>query len=533
MFLSRRHFVQRGAVLAAATSVPSSLRAALRSRSDAIPSLEDPAIKVLCDASIDAARVAGASYADVRLDHTYWYRIGTGPGEEESMGFGVRVLVDGYWGFAGGAVWTVDEAARLVRAAIRNARANSSGKARFTELAPLGGAHQGLTGHWTTPIVDDPFEISQEETEDFLEGIRTFIERIPGVLPVNISATFMKQDKTFASTAGHYVTQRLYQSSGVFAFEVRANGRAITTSLDTTTPAGAGFEYLRGQPLRDQILKAVEDTRADLALPYQPVDVGRYEVVLDANTVTALLSETIGVATELDRALGYEANAGGTSYIVDPLEMVGTFKIGSPEVTITGNRTEPTGAATVRWDDEGVVPREFTLVNNGILADMQTDREGASALRAIYDRAGTPVGSHGCAFAPHSIVAPLTHTANLQLRAGEGDRTFESLIGDVKKGIAFARGAADMDFQQVTGMVTGMAYELRNGKRTAVVGGAGLNFRTPELWNSVATVGGSSSCKRIGIQTFKGQPMRIGVHSVTAPPMALKELAVIDISRKA
>ena len=533
MLLSRRHFVQTGALLAGAASLPSSLRAAVRGRADAISPihgpLQDPAIKALCDVSLDAARAAGAAYADTRVTHTYFFD-GT---EDESMTFGVRVLVDGYWGFAASPVWSTDEAARLARAAIRNARANTVGKPRTTDLAPLDGAGQTLTGHWTTPILDDPFEMSQDEIKDFLKGIENFMGRIPGVTVTAVRAKFMKQDKAFASTAGHYVTQRLYESSGTFAFRVRTSKGEMATSLDTTTPAGAGFEYIRDQPLHEQILQAVEETKADLALPRMPVDVGRYEVVLDANTVTSLLSDTIGAATELDRALGYEANAGGTSYILEPLDMIGTLKIGSPAVTVTGNRTEPRGAATVQWDDDGVTPREFTLVKDGILADMQTDREGASVLHDVYGRQQKPTGSHGCAFAPNAIFAPLTHCANLQLKPGTNTETYESLLGQLKKGMAFKRGRVDIDFQQITGMVSGLAYEVRNGKRTAMLTGAGINFRTPELWNAVTTVGGMSSRKRIGLQAVKGQPMRMGVHSVTGCPVSFKELTIIDILRKA
>jgi TldD protein len=535
--VTRRRFVQTSALLAAASSIPSPLWGAVRGNrsaiADAVPPIQDPAIKALCDVSLDVARSAGASYADARIDHTYTYRFGSAPPEEEIMAFGVRVLVDGYWGFASSPVWSTEEAVRLARAAVRNARANNIAKQRITELAPLSGNGQKLTGHWTTPIVDDPFEMSPDEIRDFLLGIRMFMKRIPGVNPQGVSATFMKQEKAFASTEGHYVTQRLYQTSGAFPFTVEYKDRKVGTSLDTTTPAGAGFEHLRGQPLREQILQKVEEAKADLMLPFIPVDVGRYDAVLDANTVASLLSETIGAATELDRALGYEANATGTSYILEPVDMIGTFKVGNPAITVTANRTEPGGAATVRWDDEGVTPSEFTLIKEGVLADMQTDREGASVLRSVYDHQGKPTHSYGCAFAPDARLAPLVHCGNLQLQPGAGDETFESLIGQLSKGVAFKRGSADMDFQQTTGLISGQAYEIKNGKRTAILYGAGVNFRTPELWNSLMAIGGTSSRKRLGTIASKGQPRRNSTFSVTACPASFKELTVIDLLRKA
>lgn len=533
MILSRRKFVQAGATLAACTALPGQARGDTARHSAAVTEIQDPAIREIGETALDVARSQGASYADARVDHTYVYNVKGTPQEKESMALGVRVLVDGYWGFASSPRWTKDEAARLARAAIRNARANTVGKARYTELAPLAGGTQDLTGHWSTPIVDDPFAMSRDEITDFFAALSAYTENLNGVRPNNFNGNFVKQDKLFVSTLGHYVTQRLYHTTGDFPIIVTHNDRQGRTALDTTTIAGAGFEYIRGQPLREQIRKLAEETRADMSLPYVPVDVGRYETVLDANTTATLIGETVGVATELDRALGYEANAGGTSYIVDPVEMIGTLKIGSPAVTITANRNEAGGAATVGWDDEGVRPSDFTLVKDGILHDMQTDREGASVLKDAYQRQQKATHSYGCSYAPHSGVAPLTHSANLQLVPGTGNDTFDSLVENVERGIAFKRGGPDMDYQQISGLLSGGAFEIKDGKRVSQAVGAALIFRTPELWNSVTAIGGQSSTKRLGTRLLKGQPSRIAALSVTGAPIALKEASVIDILRKA
>ncbi len=532
MLFSRRKFVQVGVNLTAGTALSKQLLASSTVHRAARHEIQDPIIKDIGDAALQVANSAGAVYADARLDHTYEYVVGGRPPEKESMSFGVRVLVDGYWGFASSPIWSKEEAARLARAAIRNARANTVGKARHAELAPLSGVGQELVGHWSTPIIDDPFTMSMEEIDDFFQGIATYAVNSCGVNP-NFGATFLKQDKLFASTLGQYVTQQLYQATGNFKFSVQHKGAEVVTALDTTTTASAGFEYIRDQPLRDQIKELAEETRADMSLPVVPVDVGRYETVLDANTVTSLLSETIGVATELDRALGYEANAGGTSYIVNPLEMIGTLRIGSPELTVTANRNEVRGAATVQWDDEGVVPREFILVKDGLLNDMQTDREGAGFLEDVYKRQKMTSQSYGCSYAPNSGFVPLTHSANLKIKPGVGNESFESLVGQVDKGIAFKRSGVDMDYQQSSGLLFGQAFNVKNGKRISRIVGTALLFRTPELWNSITAIGGQASSKRIAKNTFKGQPARDASHSVTGVPIVLKEATVIDTLRKA
>ncbi len=161
MSVTRRTLLHTGVALAAATSVPRPLLAALRRRPDEIPPIEDPDVKRLTEASLSSAREAGASYADARLTHTYERSSSGPPAEEESMTFGVRVLVNGYWGFAASPVWSQDEAVRLGRAAVRQARANALGPVREVTLAPIESQHASDgRNHWTMPIKDDPFEMS-------------------------------------------------------------------------------------------------------------------------------------------------------------------------------------------------------------------------------------------------------------------------------------------------------------------------------------------------------------------------------------
>lgn len=493
----------------------------------------DPSTSVLTDAALTAAQAAGATYADIRLTHTFTRKFVTNAIDMESMTFGVRALVDGYWGFAASPIWTVDEAVRLARMAVDNAKANVLGQPREIELAPVPAITKG---QWIMPIKDDPFVTDENEITDFLVGTMDFIKKLPNVGGFILAgASFIKQDKVFASTANHFAMQRFYRSEGGVSFGVvnPANGRKKGVNLDTMTPAGLGLEYLREQALRNEILARHAEASKDLELPLKPVDVGRYALVLDAPSAAGLVSATIGTATELDRALGYEANAGGTSYINDPLAMIGTLKIGAPLLTVTANRTELGGAATTKWDDEGVAPEEFTVVKDGMLVDMQTNREGAGWLKRQSGMDSLPVASRGCAYAPEAIDAPLTHCANLTMQAAPNDATFDSLVADIPNGIAIKRAGVDMDFQQITGFGVGEAFEIKNGKRVAELQGAGFLFRTPELWNVLIAVGGAASCRRFGLEAKKGEPVQRAVHSVTAPPITIKELSVIDTTRKA
>ena len=160
------------------------------------------------------------------------------------------------------------------------------------------------------------------------------------------------------------------------------------------------------------------------------------------------------MATQLDRALGYEANAGGTSFMNDPLAMLGSFKTASPLVTIKSNRSAPMQLATVKWDDEGVVPSDTTLVKDGILHDFQTTREQAAWLAPYYSKSGRPVQSNGCAAAQSALAITMQHMPNLSLEPNPSQVKLDDLVANVKDGMQVEHGSLEqIDFQGRTGLV--------------------------------------------------------------------------------
>ena len=533
--LTRRDLVKAGASAAALAVLPRPLLAQLGARPEPAPPIQDPRIKALALRAIDAARTAGASYADVRLTHTstreFRYARLDGVVDMEAMVVGARALVDGYWGYASGPVWSADEMVRLGREAVHQAKANTLGQSRPVELAPRPVVRDG---HWVMPVEIDPFATSPFEIADYLASLGWFVKHFPHFEPRGISCVFEVQEKAFAASDGSYCTQRLHRSTGSLAITFRKRGLPeLTYAVDRLTPAGLGWELYTGQPLREYIRQVMAELEEDAKLPLKPIEVGRYDTACDPWTMGRIMDQTLGRATELDRALGYEANAGGTSYLNKPLEMVGTFQAGAPAITVTAERSAHGGAATTKWDDEGVVPDEFTLVRDGVLADFQTTRESAGWLADYYADAGVPVHSHGCAVAPSALEAPLTHAPNLTLAAGGEALDFDAAVKAVGKGIAVREGGVDMDFQSVTGLGLGRIYEVKDGKRVARLAGAGFLFRATELWKSVKALGGAESVRRYGVSATKGEPAQRTYHSVAAPPAILEQLTFVDIMRKA
>ena len=206
---------------------------------------------------------------------------------------------------------------------------------------------------------------------------------------------------------------------------------------------------------------------------------------------------------------------------------------GAPLLTVTANRSQPGALATVRWDDEGVVPEPFDLVRDGVLVDFQTTRESATWLADYYTKTGKPVRSHGCAAAPTAVDAPLQHTPNLTLTHGNDAHDFDALVKGLARGIAVKGATIDMDFQHSSGLGLGRIYEVKNGKRIARIASAGFLFRATELWKSLQALGGEVSLRRYGMTVPKGEPAEYCYHSVTAAPAVVKDLTIIDPLRKA
>jgi len=490
----------------------------------------EPNLHALAARAAEAARSAGATYADARL--TLTRRQEPRWSESEERGFGVRVLVNGYWGFLSSAMWTPDEAVRLARGAVAQAAAHSGGQTRPVELGTLPIVRGG---DWVMPVKYDPFDIPVEEKLDIMAAFTDIAQTARVGINAQSEMRFVRQYKVFASSEGSSWTQTTYRTSAQFAVyyrdEYHAGLPAAGAGADFLSAAGRGWEYITESGLAAAIPQLIED--AEQARHRVPVDIGRHDMVLSAEAMATLVDQTLGAATELDRALGYEANATGTSYLDRPETMLGTQVVASPQVQITANRSLPGGVATVQWDDEGVVPEPFTLVSKGLLVDYQTTREQAAWLAPYYQRAGLPVRSHGCAAASTALDLTMQQAPNLALMPGSGTATFESLVAGVEKGIALLDLSVSMDQQQLNGIGSGTMREIVHGKLGRFINGGALVFRAPELWKSVSALGGVGTQRWYGRARGKGEPGQQMDYSVGAVPAAIPQLSLIDATRKA
>jgi TldD protein len=306
-----------------------------------------------------------------------------------------------------------------------------------------------------------------------------------------------------------------------------------------TDRVAGGWEQCAAAPMHAKIDRTLEDFFRRHPEPVQrprPVELGRFDIVCVSSVVRQLLAYTVTSAFELDRVLGYEANAGGMSWISDPLTAMGT-QIGSPLVTITGNRSAPGQLATVQWDDEGVAPDEVTVVKQGTLNDFWTTREMAGWLEPAYQKRGLPVRSHGCAASGSALDFPLVHPPNVELRPGSEAVRFEDLVTSTTRGIAILGGSAVTDPQGSSGAFDARnfgavnAREIVNGRLGKPIDNVGFLFQASELWKNVSAVGGTASVESGGMMSTKGEPGQTAMFTVSAVPMKVSSVPIVNMER--
>ncbi|MDB4900597.1 MAG: peptidase modulator of gyrase, partial [Gemmatimonadetes bacterium] len=364
---TRREFVRTTSAAAAAiaglAAVPSTARAALGAV-PAPPPLDDPAIKELALLAIDAARSAGATYADVRFNRNRTQAITTreqrvqGLVDNETMGFGVRALVNGAWGFAASRDISLDEVARVARQAAQQAKANSLTLVHPVVLAPVTATPDG---RWHTPIEIDPFGVPVEDKVGILLAANAAAHKA-GSKFVNSSMFFLREEKTLATSDGSFIVQTIHRTQPSMTMTaVSADGSDFQTrQSNEIAPMGRGYEHVRDAHLVDSAPRWAAEAVQKLSA--KPVAVDRYDLVLHPSHLWLTIHESVAHPTELDRALGYEANYAGTSFVAPPEAVLGKLKFGSSLMNIRGDRSQPGSLGAIGWDDEGVKPESFDIV---------------------------------------------------------------------------------------------------------------------------------------------------------------------------
>ncbi len=484
----------------------------------------------LADAVLAKATGLGASFADLRLtqieEESLFVReeMVQGVNASASLGCSVRVLVDGAWGFAASGEITEARLLELVESAVAIARGQAGWRARPVEIETLP-AH---TGRWEMSVATDPFTLPLEEkVEHLLEINRAALAR--GASYCNSHVAAVRERKWLANTFGTRVGQsrvRIHPSFGVTVVDPKRGGFATRASL--RPPRAAGWEHLAEWDAAAEAALAVEQAKEKLAAP--SVEPGRYDLVIAPSNLWLTIHETVGHPTELDRALGYEANFAGTSFCTP--DQLDTLQYGSELVNLFADRTAGGGLSTVRWDDDGVetLGKEFPIVEHGVFRNFQM----ALGQAALIGREG---GSNGCAFADAYDAFPIQRMPNISLQPGPDNAvTAESLIADVEEGIYIEGHASfSIDQQRYNFQFTGQVFHrIRNGKLDGMFRDVAYQGNSVDFWKACDGLGGEPSYELGGaFNCGKGQPQQIAPVSHGAVPARFRRINVLNTVEQA
>jgi TldD protein len=544
--INRREFLQTSGAAAAALGVtaaaPSLLRAGTRDVRPASPA--DAVSRELIQLALDAATGAGADYADARISRNNVRQIATRERrvlrlvDNETFGIGVRVLVGGAWGFAATHELTRDEVTRVARQAVAQAKANRAAQRRPVELAPVTPTPDGA---WRSPAEIDPFDVAiEDQVALLLEANEAALGVLrPGGAPrgfVNSAMFFLREEKTLGTTDGTFVVQTIYRaqpSMTCTAVDPQAGDFQSRQSTDIQ-PMGKGYEHVLGADLVANAPRWADE--AQQKLKAKPVDVGRYDLILHPTHLWLTIHECIAHPTELDRALGFEANYAGTSFVAPPEAVLGKLRYGPEFMQIQGDRHQPGSLGAIGWDDEGVQPDEYLIIKDGVVNDYQTTREQAPYLADWYRSQGREVRSHGNSYAQSWADVQFQRMPNVSLLPGEDDIGWDDLIAATDRGIAIVGdGSFSIDQQRYNAQFGGqLFYEIRGGKIVGMLKDVAYQIRTPEFWAAMDMLGGESSYELGGaFGDGKGQPNQSNSVSHGCPPTRHRRVNVINTGRRA
>ncbi|MEO7359053.1 MAG: TldD/PmbA family protein [Gemmatimonadaceae bacterium] len=548
---TRRNFLKQGGALSAgafgASAIGAGAFAGLPRLLSAQPAPNDRAVEIfssaadvkeLMNAALNAAKMTGASYCDVRLSRQRQNFVFTREQQiqnvvdTDTIGIGVRTLVDGTWGFAATRVLTLDGAAAVARESVAIAKASRIARDRAVEWLPSP-VFKDVT--WKGAFKIDPWDIPIEQKAELLLKANAEALKIPKVKFIFSGLFFVKDERNYANTDGSVIFQETARSWPLMNITAVADdGSDFQSRTNVVAPMARGWEYVQSCDLVGNARMWAADAAAKLTA--KPVDVGRYDLILDPSHLWLTIHESVAHPTELDRAMGYEANYAGTSFVAPPEKMLGQLKYGPPMLNIRGDRSQEGALSTIGYDDDGVKPEEFMIIKNGILDDYQTTREQAPWLRWWYEKNGRPVRSHGCSYAQGWDNVQFQRMPNVSLLPGEKDNSLNDLISATDHGILIkGDGSFSIDQQRYNAQFGGQTFhEIKGGKIVGVLKDVAYQIRTPDFWNSLDMLGGKSTYTLGGaFNDGKGQPGQINAVSHGCPPARFKSVNVINTGRKA
>ncbi|HYM52652.1 MAG TPA: TldD/PmbA family protein [Candidatus Dormibacteraeota bacterium] len=473
----------------------------------------------LIDLALDSAQRAGAGYADVRITEREEESLTVKNGaleaadSSQSAGFGVRVLVDGAWGFAGSAVLERDEVERTAREAVAIARASRLAMREPVHLDDTPPA----TDTYRTSFEEDPFAVSIDDKLAILFEADTAMARQPGIAVREGTIEGARERKTFASTDGARVDQQFVEAgAGIEATAVNATESQVRSFPQSAGQhVTGGFEAVRAMDLPGNAERIA--TEAAALLTAEDCPSGEMTLVIDSSQMALQVHESCGHPIELDRVLGMEASFAGTSFLT--IDKLDRLQYGSDEVNIDADATAPGGLGTFGYDDEGVPAQNVPIVAGGRFVGYLTSRETAP----IIGRR-----SMGASRAAGWNVIPLIRMTNVNLRPGRAG-TLDDLIADTKDGLFVSTNRSwSIDDRRLNFQFgTQVGWRIRDGRLAEMVKNPTYTGITPQFWGGCDAICDASEWRLWGVPNCgKGEPMQTNRVGHGASPARFRHVRV-------
>jgi TldD protein len=499
--------------------------------SEEVRGLEGIPTDAIADAVLLRAQELGATNAEVRVESLRHQYVGLRDARLETsvdnaeVGVGLRVVFEGAIGFAATVDLSTDACVALVDVAVDAARRVGALASGPIELSPEP-SHGRFS--WSGGERIDPTTVALAEKVALLQRWSEIVAGGTGIDHVQASVGVNAEDKFFADLAGTRARQhRVRVHPEVEGLSIDSTTGGFETMRTVAPPVGRGWEYLLGESWDfDAELEQLADHLAE-KLRAPSIEAGHYDLVIDPTNLWLTIHESIGHATELDRALGYEAAYAGTSFAT--IDKLNTLRYGSELMNIKGDRTTPFGLATVGIDDEGVAAQSFDIVRDGVLVGYQLDRKIAA--EAGLGR------SNGCAYACSPLMTPIQRMANVSLLpSSTEDASLEDVISGVERGIYVVGDKSwSIDMQRYNFQFTGQRFfRIDHGRLAGQVRDVAYQATTTDFWGSLARLGGPSTYLLGGaVNCGKGQPGQTAAVSHGSPVALFRGVNVLNTKNEA
>jgi len=458
-------------------------------------------------------------YGDVRVvesrDESYVVKNGKVESVSSSsdLGFGVRVLVDGCWGFAASSALTKDEAVKVVKQAIDIAKASSTVRGERVKLDKSSPS----VSSYRSEFAKDPFEIPTSEKIELLLNADSEMRKEKGVKVSRATMSFQKTDKVFSSTEGALIDQSFTESgAGISALAVKEGDvqiRSYPTSFGGNY-ANRGYEFVLAMDLVGNAPRVAEEAVKLLSARECPK--GVTTVILESAQLALQIHESIGHPIELDRVLGTEASYAGTSFVT--MDKLKSFRYGSDLVNVYADAEVKGGLGSFGFDDEGVPGQRTPVIEKGMFKGYLSSRETAPVLG---------VNSSGAMRADGWNRIPLIRMTNINLEPG--DWRFDDLIADTEDGLFLATNKSwSIDDKRLNFQFgTEAAYAIKNGKLGEIYKNAVYTGITPDFWASCDAICDADHWQLWGVPNCgKGQPGQTAHVGHGASPARFRNIRV-------